>query len=106
MSQTFYIYLAGPIRGLSYDEAVGWREKVKQMLPRGIETLSPMRKKEMLAGEKEIKGQYDGPLYCPRGFVTRDRFDVQRCDLVIMNLEKCKTGINRLHDRDRLDRHS
>lgn len=90
------IYLAGPIGGLSYDDAVGWREHAAKWLSeRGISSASPMRFKSFLATEKAIKDHYDHTLANPRAIYTRDRWDVSRCDLIIANLlgaEKVSIG--------------
>lgn len=57
----------------------------------GIVCYSPMRAKDYLAKLATISptGQEYvsmSPLSTPRGVITRDRFDTQRVDLVIMNL--------------------
>jgi nucleoside 2-deoxyribosyltransferase len=53
-----------------------------------IETYSPMRGKEYLMDETEFKqtGYAETLLSSDRSIVARDRFDVQSCDLVFMNL--------------------
>lgn len=80
------VYTAGPITGLNYAGATDWRKEVEDALfP--LQTLSPMRAKEHLAGVERITGSYeDMSLASSRGIITRDRFDVMRCDLVFMNL--------------------
>lgn len=82
------VYLAGPITGLSYGGAVDWRESVRTDLARvGIRGLSPMRGKEYLRGEFGIADEYaSSVLSCSRGITTRDRFDCNRADLLIVNL--------------------
>lgn len=91
------VYLAGPIKGLSYDGATTWREDAQIALAAvGIVALSPMRFKRYLAGELTIGDSYaDFTLSTEQGITTRDRFDVQRCDVVLMNLlgaEKVSIG--------------
>jgi nucleoside 2-deoxyribosyltransferase len=85
------VYLAGPISGCTYGAAVDWREAVTTDLARyGIACFSPMRAKEYLADQKVLTGHPDAytgmGLSNPKGICTRDRFDCQRCDLVLLNL--------------------
>ena len=92
------VYLAGPIRGCSYDGAVGWRERAKDALADlGINAYSPMRAKSYLkaetnAGGDKLADSYSAyPLSTMRAIVARDRNDCMRCDMVLMNLFGAKT---------------
>lgn len=86
------VYLAGPITGLDYAGATDWREyAVRWFRERGIEAYSPLRAKTYLKDEKSIDGspgayQRVHPLSAPKGICTRDRWDVSRSDVVLMNL--------------------
>lgn len=86
------VYLAGPISGLNYAGATDWRQyAIKQLAESGIRGLSPMRGKEYLANLQNISatGQeyaHLSALSKPRGVITRDRWDVTRCDVVLANL--------------------
>lgn len=86
------IYLAGPISGKSYGEATEWRKQAALYLMDDIVPLSPMRGKEYLAGNPDIKGDYDagrepGIFSTPAAIVARDRFDTMvRCDAVLFYL--------------------
>jgi nucleoside 2-deoxyribosyltransferase len=83
------VYLAGPITGISYGEAVDWREHARKFLREfGIDGYSPMRAKDYLRGEKQIASFYqaDTPLSTSRGIMTRDRWDVRTADLVLVNV--------------------
>lgn len=82
------VYLAGPIKGLSYDGATDWRRHAAGLLHiAGIEALSPMRHKAYLAGDQDIADDYPlSALSSQRGITARDRFDVGRCDVVLANL--------------------
>lgn len=92
MDSSFLVYCAGPITGLSFEEAADWRENLKKMLPPNIELLSPMRGKDHLKGEKKIYTWKEGnPLCSKKGIVTRDRFDVSRCNLFLANLLSSET---------------
>jgi nucleoside 2-deoxyribosyltransferase len=89
------IYLAGPIGGLTYSDAVDWRAQAAEDLESiGIECLSPMRGKEYLVNEAILKGTgYDDTLLSNnRAIVTRDRMDVYNSDAILMNL----TGATRV----------
>lgn len=86
MKDTFYVYLAGPILGSTYDGATEWREYVKTLFPGEIVCLSPMRNKEYLQGKAVIdKTINPDQLSSPRGINTRDRNDIIRCDVVLVN---------------------
>ena len=85
------VYLCGPITGLSYDEArTGWRMEVATRLSAAnIKVLSPLRYKNYLSGETDLKGlngYADHALSTSRGITARDRYDTQRCDMVLCNL--------------------
>lgn len=98
------VYLAGPISGLGYSGATGWRDAVVADLARyGIEGLSPLRAKEYLAhieddvGFSETGHEYShlSPLSTSRGVMVRDHFDATRCDVLLVNLlgaTKVSTG--------------
>ncbi len=86
------VYLAGPITGLSYGGATDWRAQAFATLRNsGIVAYSPLRAKTYLKDETNIDGspeayQRKHPLSAPKGIVTRDREDVKRADVVLMNL--------------------
>lgn len=81
------IYLAGPISGLDWKQATEWRQYVEDELSDfGIECLSPLRFKNFLASETSIRDSYpDHPLANTRAIYTRDRWDVSRSDVVLVN---------------------
>lgn len=82
------VYLAGPISGLSFDGATDWREEAIKYLKRfDIKGLSPLRGKEYLKKEKEIKDSYENTaLSSSRGIYTRDRYDCMTCNVILVNL--------------------
>ena len=86
------VYLAGPITGCNYDECSDWRDEIKKIVHKHIECYSPMRGKYYLKKAETIKGRHQGnkPLSKAKGIVSRDRFDVYNCDIVIMNLKDAK----------------
>jgi nucleoside 2-deoxyribosyltransferase len=82
------VYLAGPIEGLDYEGATGWRDQARAYLNRhGIRAFSPMRGKEYLKDEATIVGHYEYPLSTQKGLTSRDRYDTTTSDLVIVNLK-------------------
>lgn len=93
------IYLAGPITGLSYDDARnGWRREIAEMIGPDIDCYSPMRAKEFLAKETVLRGDpnmYDDVIATASGILTRDFNDVKQCDAMIANFlgaEKVSIG--------------
>ncbi len=87
------IYLAGPISGLSYDEACNWRLDVKKALHHVYEIIDPMRGKSYLSEEQAIKESYPNTITSGgKAIYKRDRQDVKRCDIILVYLPKnCKT---------------
>ena len=75
------VYLAGPITGLSYESATGWRRKVADALPMH-EVLDPMRGKEDLAGASLLAAGL-----CTTEMAQRDLADIDRCDVVLVNFQ-------------------
>lgn len=80
------VYLAGPISGLSYEEATAWRNEMTENLRRfGISAVSPLRAKTYLADQEQIADEYDQTMSTSRGIMTRDRFDASQCDVLFVN---------------------
>lgn len=83
------VYLGGPIRGLTYDVGVGWRDLVTEMLAPEITAFSPLRgKAEILANVPVMDSSVhpvDHVLTSPKGIVSRDHYDVVSCDLIFVN---------------------
>ncbi len=87
------VYLAGAISGISYEEATGWRNKVQLAFERWrthkppVCIIDPMRQKSYLSEESCIASVYPGTTTSSsRAIYQRDRFDVQRCDVLLVNL--------------------
>lgn len=83
------VYLAGPITGLSYDQArFGWRVQFQELLPEHIFCYSPMRGKDFLQNMTNLKGHdgaYDNvnPMATGPAIVCRDRNDVKNADAMV-----------------------
>jgi len=92
MMHQFQVYLAGPIAGLTYDDAEDWRVYARNVLENvGVRGLSPLRAKEYLRKQGTLTADCFGyaDLHClssPRGIMTRDRYDATRCDVLLVNL--------------------
>lgn len=81
------IYLAGPINGLTYDGAQGWRDYFSTRLDRRIKCYSPLRGKDFLRQYGTLEDSYTvSPLSTDQGITTRDRNDCMGADLVVFNL--------------------
>lgn len=88
-----FVYLSGPITGLTHTGAVEWRQLVSEKfghLSGGrIRTMSPMRGKKYLDNGQPISTFNDHRskvLSSKEGIYTRDRNDVQRADIMLVNL--------------------
>jgi nucleoside 2-deoxyribosyltransferase len=85
------IYLAGPISGLSFDEATAWRLQVNAALSPRIEVADPMRGKDALKGDAKLADGYNiHPLMTDKAIFERDLQDVMRADLLLVNLLAAK----------------
>jgi len=82
------IYLAGPITGCSYKGCTEWRGKVGvELETAGFEPYSPMRGKEHLKNRRNIKStMQEGAILDNHAAFMRDKFDVTRSDIVLVNL--------------------
>lgn len=90
------VYLAGPISGLTYDEATTWRNAITiELAEFGIKCQSPMRAAIHLRHAAGVLGDCEIQEGCkpavesmstPKGVVTRDKFDSTRCSLLLVNL--------------------
>ncbi len=81
------VYLAGPITGKSYNGCTEWRNEVKdQLYQLGLDGFSPMRHKEFLLNEKEIKDNYnDQYLSTVTAINIRDYNDVKTSGALLVN---------------------
>lgn len=85
------VYLAGPITGLTWEEATGWRQYMTlELKPHGITCYSPLRFKTFLShlNGNKIADSYapeTSVLATPHGITMRDRWDATRCDVLFVN---------------------
>lgn len=83
------IYLAGAMKGLTWEQAGEWRKEFSRKLPNHIATLSPLRGKMLDITENYpvIQNSYEeNPITSATGINVRDFNDVKTCDLVVANL--------------------
>lgn len=90
------VYLAGPIKGLNYDEATTWREAAKKCFKEvNIDAMSPMRAKGYLKSEFDVghkidsglKDQYHSfPLSTSKAIICRDHMDCTKSNAIIVYL--------------------
>jgi len=84
------LYLAGSIKGLTYDQANEWRQYVTELLRHDIVTLNPLRGKEELRGQGVITSEMleasTNPMCGSKGIVRRDLYDIRQCDAMLVNL--------------------
>lgn len=87
MHNRIYVYLAGPITGLTESSAKDWRESVKQLLPSGFVGVDPLR------SEPKVNGSYK-PHYADKKFGTpsainvKNWVDTMRADVVLAYLPR------------------
>lgn len=86
------VYLAGPITSLTFGEAQNWRDyAIEKLQAHGIKGISPLRGQQHLVRYGELSATGDGTyaehaLTTAKAITTRDRYDCQRADVVLMNL--------------------
>ena len=88
------VYLAGPIGGGTIEQAIEWRDEAAYNLAAaGIVAISPLRAKRAILRSQfsyhdplPMKGIEGHPLTSDKGITTRDRDDVMRSNLILMNL--------------------
>lgn len=88
------MYLAGAIAGANFFAITDWRKEVADALhSRGVETLSPLRSKDLLGNVRRPTVsnnfhdyEHNGAFFTSKGIMTRDFNDVKRCDALLVNL--------------------
>ena len=104
MGRDFIVYTAGPICGTTYGESTDWREFVREELAKrnpAIRAASPMRGKEYLASLEAMPDALPDafhkanektkhPMSTASAILGRDRMDVMRADLILVNFLAAK----------------
>lgn len=84
-----YIYLAGPIAGLTENEATTWRHDIRQKLPHNIIGISPLRCEPVKEGMTYTSpGAVDKMWSDPRAINAKNWLDTESSDLVLAYLPK------------------
>ena len=84
-----YIYLAGPIAGLTEEEATTWRHDVNFMLPDNIIGISPLRCEPVKPGMTyTTPGAVDKMWSDPRAINAKNWLDTESADIVLAYLPK------------------
>jgi nucleoside 2-deoxyribosyltransferase len=86
------VYLAGPISGASYGEAVNWRDEASNdLFINDLEPYSPMRGKAYLSKEEEIADSYsDHTMSSITGINIRDYNDTRTAGAILVYLLDAK----------------
>lgn len=94
MTRGLLVYLAGPMTGLTLEQATGWRRLASERLEEaGFTILDPTRGLTFLKPDDVILDGYDGHQFeSKHAVVLRDKFDSTRSDLLLINL----LGISRV----------
>ena len=84
-----YVYLAGPIAGLTEDEATTWRHEVRLQLPHNVIGISPLRCEPIEEGMTyTTPGAVDKMWSDPRAINAKNWLDTESADLVLAYLPK------------------
>jgi nucleoside 2-deoxyribosyltransferase len=89
----YKVYLAGPISGLTYDNAQDWREHAAQeLMTAGCEVYDPLRGKAVLVNQGGVisngtkTSEYEDAMVSDALIYARDKHDVLNCDIMLVNL--------------------
>ena len=90
------VYLAGPMSGLTYDQANDWRATAAEIAPYWIDTVSPLRGKSYLKTGNPLQDHDNDSILCTQKAINaRDYNDVKRSAAILVNLlgaEKVSIG--------------
>ena len=88
------VYLAGPIGGLTSDQAKGWRHNISEELAQhGIRGISPLRCEPATHGVYAPSGDEDDPLFgSAMAIGSKNEFDARSCDIILAHLSFISIG--------------
>jgi hypothetical protein len=92
---TYTLFLCGPITGLAPDRAASWRQYVIDQLPSYIVPFDPTRENAsygVSSASPATRTLTSERLRHGKGVVTRDRFEAQRCYVLLANFLGAKTA--------------
>lgn len=86
-------YLCGPMTGQTMKQCSGWRDKAEKELRGYFECVSPLRGKDYLPPGKleafvNIQHEVGAVMSGAKGILSRDTWDVRRCDVTLANFEE------------------
>lgn len=94
---TKYVYLCGPIRGLSVGQATAWRDDFVEMSSPTALCLDPTRDHEFVIDPSGvIVGPKQTPIARSSALVSRDLADVKRSSLLVANFTHSTANIGSL----------
>lgn len=80
------VYLAGPIKGLTFEDATAWRRiAAGQLNQKGIHTIDPVER-ELRKHQGALGCSADGVMSGQRAIVVKDRDHIRRADAMLVNL--------------------
>jgi len=86
-----YVYLAGPISGLTLEGAQSWRNEVGKALDSSeVTCLTPLRGKQFLSDKSALNADtsvYNNPMTTFKAITRRDMFDTLRATCLFVNLK-------------------
>lgn len=93
------VYLAGPIAGCSWDEAMDWRAYTRDWLENAydVEVVNPLRCEEYLQGSKKLPSTnaewaaLSKPTSNAHAITVRSHWDAIRVDVVLANFKLAET---------------
>lgn len=90
------IYTAGPISGMSYEEAIDYFTSAKkQLTDMGYQVLSPFTGKDYLRNEIELRADgYNNPISTNHAIFRRDRWMVGQADVILCNLSRAPEKVS------------
>lgn len=88
-----FVYLAGPILGMTEGQANNWRQVVAHALePHNIVGISPLRC-EPIHGPVYAAGYPDERFGTARAIMAKNLFDVKTCDMILAYIPKPPPGL-------------
>lgn len=82
----YKVYLAGPIAGLTFNQAQSWRDHFESLMPAEIVCYSPLRGKEGAVAGVAGTAPNGHPLATDRAIMARDHHDCRTADLIVAHL--------------------
>lgn len=92
---TKFVYLAGPVTGLTFQEAVAWRNEaavaLANMTNGHVQALDPLRGLTPSDFQSHAQGWFDSARCTAASFMIRDLYDIDRSCCLLANLVGMKS---------------